>query len=304
MTDAIAYILRQFRDFYQQFPFLSMEQAIVYFSLYGGVHRALELDFFETEAVSIEKHFIQRFSETEAMVSPAYLLQSPYREILMATARGDGRLSNLFRRAGIGETAGMEVVMLLVRQGILQLEHSRQAPLRAHPKQLLKKTLRSYRIESKARFVMPFYRFWFGFVEPYRETLSKRNGLPFEENLRQHQEGISSLFFEHLSMASLAEYYASRDPLLSQGSYWDHHSEFDLLATTASSQIILGECKYTARPVTKKELTKLKEKAKQSAIPADRYALFSKSGFSNELLRQENEHLLLFDLKRFETLLL
>jgi hypothetical protein len=64
----------------------------------------------------------------------------------------------------------------------------------------------------------------------------------------------------------------------------------------------LGECKYKERKVCKNELSKLKAKAEQSGINVDTYALFSKSGFSNELLQTQDEDLLLFSLDDLERL--
>lgn len=66
---------------------------------------------------------------------------------------------------------------------------------------------------------------------------------------------------------------------------------------------ILGECKYKDRTVCKNELTKLKMKAAESGIKVDVYALFSKSGFSKELLSMQDDNLLLFDLGDLEVLL-
>ncbi len=59
----------------------------------------------------------------------------------------------------------------------------------------------------------------------------------------------------------------------------------------------MGECKYKDRTVCKNELTKLKQKVAESNIKVDVYALFSKFGFSKELLQMSDEKLLLFDLK-------
>jgi len=280
-----------------------MEQAIEYFSLYGGVDSRLELDLFEDITLSAEIHFVQQFARTERVLDPSYVSETPYREILTAGARGDGRLSNVYRRARMGEGAGAEIVDTLVGLGILSFENSRQAPLRSHPKHSLKKHLRHYRIEPKVRFFKPFYRFWFGFVAPYREELQRGNSLAFMAYFQAHKERNYSLLFEQLSILLLAWYFQDHDPILSQGSFWDHHSEFDLLSVSTGGKIILGECKYTSRPVTKKELTKLKEKARQSGIKVDSYALFSKSGFSNELLGHRDEGLLLFDLEDFKQLL-
>ncbi len=281
-----------------------MEQAIEYFSLYGGVEGHLMLDLFEEAALSVEIHFVQQYKETVQLLRPSYLLGTPYQEILSAVARGDGRLSNVYKRAKIGEAAGREMIDMLLELKVLSIEKSRQAPLKVHPKHSLKKHLRRYRIEPKVRFSKPFYRFWFGFVAPFQEELQGGSGLGFMEHFQAHKERNYSLLFEQLSILLLEKYMKESDPVLSQGSFWDHHSEFDLLAVTQSRKIILGECKYTSRPVTKKELTKLKEKAQQSGIPADSYALFSKSGFSNELLSCKDEGLLLFDLEDFRQLVL
>jgi hypothetical protein len=43
-------------------------------------------------------------------------------------------------------------------------------------------------------------------------------------------------------------------------------------------------------------------KAEQSGLEVDTYALFSKSGFSNELLQHQDEKLLLFDLNDLKQL--
>lgn len=303
MMSGASPILKQFQDFYRCFPFMQMEQAIAYFALYGGIHRQIDLDLFEEITLSAEIHFVQHFSETASLISPGYLLRTPYREMLMAIARGDGRLSNIFRRARIGEEAGRKIIEELITLDIVLLEDSRQAPLRVHPKHLLKKHLRAYRIEPKVRFVKPFYRFWFGFVAPYREALLNKQGYAFTENFAQHRESAYSLLFEQLSNLLLADCFRTKDPIVSQGSFWDHHSEFDLLSVTQKGKILLGECKYTSRSVTKKELTKLKDKAMKSGIKADSYALFSKNGFSNELLGLESETLLLFDLDAYARLL-
>jgi hypothetical protein len=146
------------------------------------------------------------------------------------------------------------------------------------------------------RFVRPFEHFWFGFVAPYRAALSGGKGLHFTENFAQHKERAYSLVFEQLSMQLLSDYYQTKDPVISQGSFWDHHSEFDILSVTRSGKIILGECKYTSRKVTKKELTKLKEKALHSGIRVDIYALFSKTGFSKEWEGTASDSILLWGL--------
>jgi hypothetical protein len=223
--------------------------------------------------------------------------------VLIATARGDGKLYSVLRKSKLSESAGKKIIDELVKLDILRIERTREAPLRTHAKHKLPKELRTYRIQDKLRFTKPFMRFWFGFVTYYREELSRGKGERFLENFTQHYERLRSLVYEQLSNDLLLEHYRDISPIISSGSYWDVNSEFDILAITKDKKIILGECKYKERKVCKNELSKLKVKAQESGIVVDVYALFSKSGFSNELLSMADEKLLLFDLNDLKALL-
>jgi len=251
----------------------------------------------------VESNFVDNFSKYQNLVSPSFILETPYRELLVAVARGDGKLYSALRKAKLSESVGEKIVEELVSLGILQVEKSRETPLRTHPKNKLPKDLRAYRIQDKLRFVQPFMRFWFGFVTYYRKELLLGRGEKFLENFKNHYERLRSLVYEQLCNDLLLEYYIHKEEIISSGSYWNIYSEFDILALTKSKKIILGECKYKDRTVCKNELTKLKQKAAESAIKVDVYVLFSKSGFSKELLGMENKNLLLFDLNDLEILL-
>jgi len=251
----------------------------------------------------VESNFVNHFIKFQNLVSPSYLLETPYREVLVAVARGDGKFYAVLRKAKLSESAGEKIVNELVSLDILKVEYSRESPLRTHPKHKLPKEQRAYRIQDKLRFTQPFMRFWFGFVTYYRKELLLGAGTNFLENFTQHYERLRSLVYEQLCNDLLLKYYENKDSILSSGSYWNIYSEFDILAVTGSKKIILGECKYKDRTVCKNELTKLKQKAAESGIKVDIYALFSKSGFSKELLSMQDEHLLLFDLNDLNVLI-
>ena len=218
----------------------------------------------------------------------------------MAVARGDGKFYTVLKKAKLSEALGEQIIQEMVDLNVLKIEASRETPLRVHPKHKLKKEQRSYRIQDKLRFVQPFMRFWFGFVTFYRKELIQGKGNAFLQNFEKHYDRLRSLVFEQLCDELLTHYYEDKTPLISNGSYWNIHSEFDILAVTQDKKVILGECKYKDRKVCKNELTKLKVKAEESGIKVDVYALFSKSGFSNELLQMQDEDLLLFDLHDLE----
>ncbi|NOZ90696.1 MAG: DUF234 domain-containing protein [Epsilonproteobacteria bacterium] len=280
---------------------MELDQAIEFFSIFGGIEKYLELDFFDDLESIIRFNFIDKYKSLQTLISPSYLLDEPYRSILIAVARGDGRLSNIFRKARVGDSLGIRILEELVELDIVELEESREAPLRRYPNQKLEKSLRSYKIESKVRFKTPFYRFWFGFVEPYSHELSQKHSQRFFENFEHHFSRLSSLVFEQLSNDLLNLHYNNQ--LQSMGSYWDKNSEFDILAKTKSGETILGECKYKNRKICKNELSKLKQKAEHSGIKVDTFALFSKNGFSNELLSSDDKNLLLFELNDFRYLI-
>jgi hypothetical protein len=274
-----------------------------YFAFFGGFESKLNLDFFDDFDEVILHNVVLNYNDTRELISPSYLMESPYREIMIAIAKGDGKLLNIFRRAKVSEVFGKEIIMQLKELEIIDIEKSRETPLKTHPKQKIKKHLRSYRIQSKVRFKEPFFRFWFGFVEPYHRELKLGKTDRFWTNYHKHYDRCVSLAFEQLSNSLLEIYQNSIDPLVEKGGFWDQHSEFDILATTQSGKTILGECKYKSRKICKSELTKLKEKATLSNITVDTYALFSLSGFSNELLQSSDRDLLLFEAKDFTLLL-
>lgn len=281
---------------------MELEQAVEYFSILGGIGKNIELDYFDDVFSMVESNFVQNFSKFQTLVSPSYLLESPYREILMAVARGDGKLYSVLRKAKVSEALGEKIVQELVDLNVLKVEASRESPLRSHHKHKLKKEQRSYRVQDKLRFVQPFMRFWFGFVTYYKKDLALGKGDAFLKNFEKHYERLRSLVYEQLCDALLIQHYAEHNMIVDSGSFWNIHSEFDILAVSQDKKVILGECKYKDRKVCKNELTKLKAKAVESGLKVDVYALFSKSGFSNELLQTQDNDLLLFDLNDLKAL--
>ncbi|HIM94819.1 MAG TPA: hypothetical protein EYM49_07300 [Campylobacterales bacterium] len=271
------------------------------FSVFGGIEEKIELDLLDDIELLIRFNFVERYQEFKQLLSPSYLLEEPYRYLLIASARGDGRLSNVFRKAKVGDALGLRLVKELVQLDIIELEESREAPLKTHPNQKLEKSLRSYKIESKIRFKQPFYRFWFGFVEPYSKELESKKSQRFFENFEQHFSRLNSLIFEQLSNDLLGLHYNNQ--IVNDGSYWDKNSEFDILAKTKNGRVIVAECKYKNRRVCKNELSKLKQKADTSNLKADTFVLFSKNGFSNELINLKDKNLILFELSDFRKLL-
>ncbi len=110
-----------------------------------------------------------------------------------------------------------------------------------------------------------------------------------------------SLSFEFLSQELLRKILSDED-IVQSGSFWTIDSEIDLFFKTIDGKIILGECKYKNTKICKSVLNSLQKKAKRLGLDVWRFALFSKSGFSNELTSIDNEGIMLFSLQDFKKL--
>lgn len=290
-----------FKEFYKNYSYLELEELVEYFSILGGIN--IELDFFDDLDSMIEYNLKHNFKELESFIEPSYILESPYRNILISIAIGDGRISNVIKKSRLSKDVAESIIEELIKIDLITVEHSRENPLKQHPKHKLKKDLRSYKIEHKLRFKKPFFRFWFGYVEPYRNYILNEDLSSFFNNYEKHTDRLKSLVYEQLSNELLLQELENSHKILSSGSYWNIHSEFDVLVLTDKHKIYLGECKYKDRKICKNELRKLEAKAVQSSIKADVLVLFSKNGFSNELSSLSSKNLLLYELNDLEKLL-
>ena len=291
--------LQLFQEFYLKHRYILFEELIDYYALFGGLEEeSLELYNPLDEIVTT-----LALSDSAKKQLPFFLFDKPFREFLIGLARSDGKIDSLLQRLKIGPRVGEEIIEELLVNGIVRKRESRESPFWLYPKQAIKKELRSYRIEDKLYFTKPFFRFWFGFIEPYFTKERAVDSKHLLEHFYKERYRLSSALFEDLSNELLRVHFQEHDPIVEYGSLWNYHSEFDIFAKTKSGKVIIGECKYRNRPIVKSELVKLESKTELSAIDADIYALFSKSGFSKEFQKSQEPNLLLFTLEDFKRLL-
>ena len=279
-----------------------MEQHIEYFSFFGGLNLALDLDKPLDTLITqlLQEHY-------EALSQLIYKLTHytpEYHKLLTAIAQGDRRLHSAFKRARMSETKGGIAINELQNLNILRLEYSRETPpKKEYPKQKLKKEVRDHRISHKLQFRIPFFRFWFYFVAPFEHEIAQGDMSKLLEKLHGHQHSFCAYTFEKLSNLFL-EMRLREDPILESGSYWDRQVEVDLYAQRKSGAIIVGECKWRNHKMNKKELHKLRDKCEKINLHPQYIALFSKRGFSKELEHSSDKTLLLYSAEDFKNLLI
>lgn len=284
--------------FSQHFPHLSIVEMFEYCAIFGGVEEHLSISFFDNIYDTIEDNLIKHFDDFDNLIAPEFIKEPPFSKLLHAVTRSDAKKGNCFKKAHLPTASAEEILQDLIDLDVLELENSREPIIKKDPHKKLKKELRRHRVQSKIRFVEPYYRFYFGYLHGQKENIQAGKLQPLFENFSKNIDKFFSYPFEQITTQLLQKEYDLQD----WGTYWDKDNEFDVYANTKEGKLIVGECKYKERRVCKNELTKLQKKCEQSGIKPDIYLLASKSGFSKELEGMSKE-VILYDMESFKRLL-
>lgn len=198
------------------------------------------------------------------------------------------------------QTIANKVYVTLLQKEFLLIEKSREQPIKRQKSQNLKKSERRYKIEDKIHFSSHFSRFWFRFIEPNLEALKSGKKDEILALIRAGFDEYASLGYEMLCGELMAKKFGIQGILLS--SFWKKDVEIDMLFKI-DDKIIVGEAKYKERKVCKNVLNLLLYKCAKLGIAPDIIALFSKRGFSKELLSLKDERVRLYEIKDFEELI-
>ncbi len=279
--------LEQFRSFYFQNNPKNLEEAIEYFSIFGGMGWNIDTDKPLIEL--IESKVLNNYTYIHGDITKVTNSDKVSHSLLSGVAMGDRRIHSALKRGRIIRVDGERVIASLCDMGFMSVESSLEGP----PS--------SDKIDDKLNFSVPFMRFWFSFISPFFKGIKEKDYKEVKESFSSRESEFSNLTFERLSKALLKKSF-KEDPIIEIGSYWDRNIEIDILAKTRSGKIVAGACKYSNAKANKTELSKLKEKCAKAELTPDIYVLFSKSGFSNELKNEKGTDLKLYALKNFKIL--
>lgn len=291
------------QGFKEDFSYLDIVERIGYFAVFGGFTDLKALHRYENLRENIVHNILEQYASLKPLFSfvsdPS--MQHDLETLLFRIAIGDRKSHSIYKN-DISQPRGRELYKRLFAQRIITKEYSREAPLPKVPGRFLKKELRRYKIEDKILFEKNFTRFWFTFVMPNEEAIARGDFRSVLAQIDRELDKYISFTFENLSNL-LIQQKLENEIITESGSYWDKDIELDLFAKTASGKVIAGECKWKNQRISRNILNKLEKKCEVGHLKVDYYALFSKSGFSNELLKHKADNLLLFESRDFETLL-
>ncbi len=289
-----------FKKFYEKFPYLDIQESIVYYAIFDGHPFLNQINLSGDFNKIIQKEIIDKID-----ILKRYFIydtdkdnQKLIQKILTRLSKGDRKNYKVYRKENLPQIKGRSLFRYLFKIGEIQKEVSREKPLRTTKKQLLKKSLRRYKIQDKIHLSNNFTRFWFTFIAPLLEKNEKITLLSMQLYFKKY----ISLEFEKLSNQLIMKKYQN-EKILSFGSYWDRDIEIDLLIKT-SKQTIAGEAKWKNSKVCKNILNSLQNKCNIANLNIDRFVLFSKSGFSKELQSIKQPNVNLYELCDFQILIL
>lgn len=284
------------KDTAKNFGNLEISQLLKFHFVFDEI--ALNTDYSDIfEAIMAEillkfENFLPRFDFEN-------LAKIEIKKALMKLAKSDRKTIGIAKI--LPRFKAQKITNELIQIGFLELEKSSEIlRVKTHKNEKLPRILRRYKTSPKVRFRSNFARFWFRFIEPNLAFLRRGEFEKVQEIIKNDFENYASFGFEILSRELLGKYLNIAISDIS--SFWNREVEIDIFARF-DGFCVVGECKYKGRKICKNVLNNLEAKCQKAGISPNYIALFSKSGFSEELISLKRPNLLLFDDQNFKILL-
>ncbi|MGM0519961.1 MAG: ATP-binding protein [Campylobacterota bacterium] len=268
------------------FPNYSNEQLIEAYSVLYGVPKYLEMfkqsgDIFE----NIESNILD--SNSYLYNEPQFILQNEVNEpityfsILEVIANGEHKIGSIAGKLGKNVQNITSFISKLMELDIIykDIPITEKNPLKS------KKGL--YFIKDN------FFRFWFTYVLPYKSQLEIGNTKYVLTKIKENINGFIAPIYENLAISYMMKNYK----LLKCGRWWNKNEEIDAVGI-GEDFLIVTECKYSNKKVGIDVLRSLQEKSKKidSKLPIKQFCLFSKSGFTQDLIRLQSDKIILIEM--------
>lgn len=278
------------------FPAKSKTELIELYSVTGGVPKYIEL-FNNNKNLSenIKDNILTKgcflYEEPVFLLSKEFRETGTYFSILKSISEGNHKLGNIASRLNIKQTSLSYYLKALIDMDLIK----REVPITEKHPEKSKKGL--YMIKDN------FILFWFKFVYPYRSHLEL-------DDISYVMDKITnSLIDNHISFVyeDLCRNLIKKKAMMGEfggniakvGKWWDGTSEIDIVGVNRDGEAVLfGECKYQNRPTGLITLLELEEKSSRLRKKEKLLVLFSKSGFTDELIdySSNKENIILFKL--------
>lgn len=266
------------------FPEVPADQFMYTYAMLGGTPAYL-LQF--DPAADLWSNIVNRMLVPEAYLfsEPEFILREELREprnyfaILRAISMGKTRSGEIINETGFEKNMVGKYLSVLTELRIIR----REVPV----------TEKSFEKSKKGLYVMDdnFFRFWFSFVFPNKSFIEERElDYLVEKKIKPRLDIFTSLTFEDVCRSYVKKGFLEARRFQQVGRWWSKDAEVDLVGLNEEeNEILFGEVKWSVNPVGIDILVELKRAAAQVQWGAEgrreSFALFSRSGFTEELLR-------------------
>lgn len=278
------------------FPHLRTQDRVRAYACFGGIPAYLrdwegKRGLAETIRATLLSpgHFL--FREGEELLRTEFHQEALYTSILRAVAARQERPSDIAQ--AVGRKSVNEILDHLRRLQDLHFLR-REVPVTELQRPRTQRVL--YRLAD------PYLRFWFQYVSPYQSFVQLgRGGDVWEREIHPTldefvartawEEVCAQALWRRLAAGALPASFAQL------GRWWDGKDELDLVGLWKGQVSVIGECKWSVRPVGERVFIDLQRKAqKLPVVERPLWVLGSRSGFEPVLrLRAEHGDLLLMD---------
>ena len=270
----------QSREF---FPGKSFAEFLGLFTITGGMPAYLmQMEAHTDMETNVAGHVLPKteflHNEVEFVLKEELREPKNYLAILRAISFGKRKLSEIVNETGIEKTLVNKYLHILAQLQIVERE------LPVIEKNPAKSRKGLYRLCDN------FFRFWFQYVFPYHSDLEIGRYDEVIRKFRVQFNMLCAVTYEEVCKEIIGQFRGRFFPFERVGKWWEKNEEIDLVAfNAATDQILFGECKWSEKPVGTNILEALKKKATLvewgTHERKEYYALFSKSGFTPEMVR-------------------
>lgn len=279
-----------------------IEDAIRSFAVTGGT--PMYLTFFDYDQPLGENIRTRVLSPTAVLYNePEFLLRTElrnparYMSILEAIATGHTTPNEVSGATGVDSGPLSKYLQTLRRLRLID----REVPVTASAKQSKR---------SRYRVADEFLRFWFRFVEPNRSSIEQAPDVVYDGTIEPNLPDHVATAFEDICQEAVWEAIRRGElgPYSEVGRWWYGEDEIDVVGLAPDAdRVLLAECKWTGEPVGHALVSQLREKAERvrwgSETRTEEFALFSKSGFDDELADDVGDNWSLVDLSELAAIL-
>jgi len=281
-------------DFYDAIKFFpkysNIDKILTYAVLGGTPHYLKQFDDTKTIDENIKASILKRgsilYSEVEFLMRQELRETNVYNTIIEAVALGNTKLNDIYQKTQIDKNKLTVYLKNLIDLAIIK----REFPVSDGIKEQANVQRGLYQITDN------FFRFWYAFVFPNISELEAgdADGIfeymvkPALDDYTSHIfEGICIEYMRKLNMKNALPFRYTKI-----GRWWDKKNELDIMAVDKDKDnFILCECKFKSSPFDMSELKSAMSKFKPKKHTAKiYYYLFSKSGFTSEVVKMADEN--------------